>query len=176
MTASGLLPPMTHQWQSRLWRFTALLFSLLQAVWGQTDLDTHRATEQPWANLKQLKPGQKIRVTRINTESVASRFVSVTEEGLVIRVKRGQITVSRAEITEVTEPSRGKRLRNTLIGLGVCGIIGAAVARGLLSSYPTGVPLAAAVIMFAGGGAVGAVMPTKGTVYRSVRNTPNGKR
>jgi hypothetical protein len=167
MTASGLCTLRTYQRRGRLGRFTALLFSLLQAVWGQPNLDTHPATEKPWANLKQLKPGQRIRVTRINSESVSSRFVSVTEEGLVIGVKRGQVTVPRAEITEVTEPSHGKRLRNTLIGLGVGGAIGTAVARGPLSSYPRGVPLVAAVFILAGGGALGAAMPAERTVCRN---------
>jgi hypothetical protein len=145
-------------------------------VWGQTEVDSHQATAQPWANLNELKPGQKIRVNRTNAESVASRFVSVAEEGLVVQVKRGQITVPRSQITEVTEPSHGKRLRNILIGLGVGGTIGAVVARGPLSSYPRGVPLAAAVFILAGGGTLGAAMPAERTVYRSARKVSRSKR
>jgi hypothetical protein len=176
MTAPGLFHLKAHQRRGRLWRFTVLLFSLLQAVWGQTEADLHQATAQPWANLEELKPAQKIRVNRTNAESVASRFVSVTEEGLVVQVKQGPITIPRSQITEVTEPSRGKRLRNILIGLAAGGGIGAAVARRPLSSYPRGVPLGAAVLILAVGGELGAVMPAERTVYRSARNASRTKR
>ena len=146
MTTAEFFSLMRHQWRGRLWRFTALLFSLLQSVWGQSVVDSHQATAQTLGDLKEFKPGQKIRVSRTNAESVASRFVSFTEEGLVVHVKQGQITVARSQITKITEPSRGKRLRNTLIGLAAGGSIGAAVARGPLSSYPRDVPLAAATL------------------------------
>src|SRR6516225_33409 len=126
MTTAEFFSLMRHQWRGRLWRFTALLFSLLQSVWGQSVVDSHQATAQTLGDLKEFKPGQKIRISRTNAESVASQFVSFTEEGLVVHVKQGQITVARSQITKITEPSRGKRLRNTLIGLAAGGSIGAA--------------------------------------------------
>jgi hypothetical protein len=138
-------------------------------------VDSHQATAQTLGDLKEFKPGQKIRVSRTNAESVASQFVSFTEEGLVVHVKQGQITVARSQITKITEPSRGKRLRNTLIGLAAGGSIGAAAARGPLSSYPRDVPLAAATLILAGGGLLGVAMPAERRVYRDVRNASRNK-
>src|SRR5262245_10430570 len=134
---------MNHQWQRRLWRSTAFVFPLIQMLWGQPGNinDGNRGrSNQSWVNLSALRPSQKIRVPRMKSEQLPSRFVSVSAEAIVISLKKGEGRVSRADVMSITTPSSGKRLRNTLIGLGIGAGIGAIVGRAL-SSYPVDVPL-----------------------------------
>jgi len=77
------------------------------------------AAGHSWDDLQQLNQGRKIRVFLVGRDSYAGTFVGCTAENLSVRVRGGDRTVPSAQVRKATTGSRPKRLRNTLIGLGI---------------------------------------------------------
>ena len=119
-----------------------------------------------WNNLKQLAPGEEIKIVLNNMKSYKGKFQSVSDEAIVVRLgKRGQ-TFARQNVLRVSTKGKSHRRRNTLIGAAVgAGVgfgVGARVDRSLRwiaspnAGEEVGTPLFAIV-----GAIVGALLPTR---------------
>jgi hypothetical protein len=78
-----------------------------------------KSLQANWANLKQLAPGQQIRVVLNDAKAYTGEFRSVSDEGLVIRTGEGEQTLERQNILRVSTQGKGHRGRGALIGVAV---------------------------------------------------------
>jgi hypothetical protein len=122
------------------------------------------AAVHSWDDLAQLSQGRKIRVFLVGGDSLTGTFVGCTLENLSVRVRGGDRTPPSAQVRKVTTGSRPKRLRNTLIGLGIgAGGGGLVVWKATDASERFGYAIPAAV-MVAGGTIIGVILPAKPNV------------
>lgn len=84
-----------------------------------------------WNNIKQLSPGQELRVVLNDAKSFQGRFQGVSEDALVLRLAAGEQTFNRQDVLRVSIKSKSHRGRNALIGLAVG--LGAGVLVGVAS-------------------------------------------
>jgi len=127
-----------------------------------------------WNNLGRLRPGQKVEVVQSNLSKHKGKFVTWSEETLVLRTKKREISIARDDVYRVT--LRGaRRRRNALIG-GVVGLAPGIVIGSMLNTrfYNEGfvrdgrVAFAASIVILASVGAgIGASIPSHRTVYRA---------
>jgi hypothetical protein len=123
------------------------------------------AVGHSWDDLQQLNQGRKIHVFLVGGDSFTGTFVGCTAENLSVRWRGRDRTVPSAQVRKVTTGSRPRRLRNTLIGLGIgAGGGGLVVWKATDASERFGYAIAAAV-MVAGGPIIGVVLPANRTVY-----------
>jgi RNase P/RNase MRP subunit p29 len=138
-----------------------------------------QSAQDSWDNVKQLKPGQQIRVVLNDAKSYTGQMGSVSDEGLVIRTGGGEQTLERQNILRVSSQGKSHRGRNALIGLAVGA--GAGVVIGVASPelgqgkcaqgscINAEAPTLTGFVGAAAGTALGAVLPTGGwhDVYRT---------
>lgn len=132
-----------------------------------------------WDNLKQLAPGQQIRVVLTDAKAYTGQLHSVSDEGLVIRTGGGEQTVERQNILRVSSQGKSHRGRNALIGLAVgagagvvVGVASPELGQGKCGQGSCTNAESAALAGFLGaavGTGLGAVLPTGGwhDVYRA---------
>jgi len=78
------------------------------------------ATENPaWNNLKQLSPGQQVRVVVNSNKTVKGRFQSGTDDAIIIRSKGADQTLSRNSVQQVSSRRAGHRGWHALIGAAI---------------------------------------------------------
>lgn len=85
------------------------------------------ANKTDWGNLKQLTPGQEIRVVLTDARSYEGKFQSVSDGALIIHSGSGDQTFTPQGVERVSIKRRGHRGRNALIG----GAIGAGAGLGI---------------------------------------------
>jgi hypothetical protein len=138
-----------------------------------------QAAPNNWDNLKQLAPGQQIRVVLNDAKSYKAGFQSVTDDAIVVRLATGDQTFERQNVLRVSTQGNNHRRRNALIGLAVG--MGAGIIVGVASpelgqgkcAQGSCVDAGTASLTGAAGAAVGAVtgavIPTGGwhDVYRA---------
>jgi hypothetical protein len=132
-----------------------------------------------WQNLNVLQPGEKIHVLEANSTKITGEFLSVSDTAISLNSKTGPQTVSRDQVIMVQRMKNKHRLRNALIVGGIAAGagagIGAAAHQGCSStqtfcldfggrSWPAGIGAAAG---FVGGATVGALLPSRETIYRA---------
>ena len=116
---------MIGQFVSRI-RMRNLL--LLVCVLGIACCASAAQTNQPaLAQLNALKPGQKIQIVETNSKKHTGTFESVSDSAIAIRETAGEASVPLQDVRTVKLVTK-RRLRNTLIGLGVGGGAGAATS------------------------------------------------
>jgi hypothetical protein len=121
--------------------------------------------------LNGLEPGQKIQVVEITSKKHSGTFESVSDSAISLREANGETSVQKQDV-RIVSLKRDRRLRNTLIGLGVGAgtgaVIGAAIgpSKGWIigKGYTA---LFVATIGAVGGTAVGALLPTHDTIYQA---------
>jgi hypothetical protein len=88
--------------------------------------------------LQQLRVGQKIEVVDTNLKKYKGTFLSFSDEAISLRVKKQEVGVQRLNVFRVSSRSRerSKRLRNTLIGLGIGAAAGAVVGAAAVAGKP----------------------------------------
>ncbi len=145
-----------------------------------TGLLAREPAEQSWKNLKQLKVGHEIQVVQMNIKSLQGTFLGVSEEVISLRVQENEAALPRADVLRVSLREKSKRLRNTLIGLGVGSAAGGLalwlwarkaqpISRfrgeyydiGKLTILPIGIGI---------GAGVGAAIPSHPTIYRAKKS------
>jgi hypothetical protein len=84
------------------------------------------AENPEWNNLKQLSPGQQVRVKSSNAKFSKGEFQSVNDDAIAIRVKGADQRFERSAVQQVSSRRSGHRMRHALIG----AAIGAAVGLG----------------------------------------------
>ena len=77
-----------------------------------------QAAQNNWDNLKELAPGQKIRVVLNDAKSYEGKFQSLTDDAIAVRLKTGDQTFERQSVLRVSRKRRPHRGRNALIGAG----------------------------------------------------------
>ncbi|MBI1983531.1 MAG: hypothetical protein HYS61_04970 [Acidobacteria bacterium] len=147
-----------------------------KTIWGLLllvpGLAAAQSSQESWENLKQLAPGEDVRIVLNDAKSYGAKFESVNDEAITVRLVTGEQTFSRENVLRVSTKGRSRRLRNALIGAGVgvgLGFVGAA-AGNRNDPEARAIAYVLAPPVFGGiGAAVGAVMPTGGwhDVYRA---------
>lgn len=77
------------------------------------------AENSAWDNLKQLVPGQQVRIVVDGNKTVKGQFQSSTDDAIVIRSKGADQTVSRNSVQRVSSRRAGHRGRHALIGAAI---------------------------------------------------------
>jgi hypothetical protein len=127
-------------------------------------------SDQSWANLSTLHPGQKIQVVDLNSKKRSGAFVSFSETEISFQDTAGGQTIPRQNVRSVKLGTSKRRMRNTLIAAGVGAGAGAGIGagtwenNGFLGGKGVGATVGAA-IGFIAGAVVGALLPTHHTIY-----------
>jgi len=158
---------------------------LLLCVLGTTFASGEQPDQASWTNLSVLQAGQRIQVVDMNSKKHSGTFVNVSDTAISCQETGGEQTIQKQDVRSVKLMESKHRVRNTLVGLGLGGGVGAGVGAGIGAAtfhscssqsfciQPVGKGGSAgiaAVIGFAGGAAVGAVvgalLPSHSTIYR----------
>jgi hypothetical protein len=130
-------------------------------------------SQNNWDNLKQLAPGQQIRLVLNDAKSYRGQFRAVSDEAIMARVATGEQTFERQNVLRVSAKGKSRRGRNVLIGAAIGAGLGG-VAVGMDCHYGRGGCGAAGAVLgapFAAalGAGFAAVIPTGGwhDVYRA---------
>jgi len=138
-----------------------------------------RSSQNSWDNLKQLAPGQQIRIVLSDAKSYSGQFRSLMDAGIVVRLATGDQAFERQSVLRISTQGKSHRGRNTLIGLAVgtgAGIIvgvaspelgqGKCAQGSCLDAASVALPGVAGAAVGAG---LGAAIPTHGwhDVYRA---------
>ena len=137
-------------------------------------------TKDSWSNLNRLKAGQGIEVIESNMKSHSGRFVTVTDELLLLQEKGSDVSIKREDIVRVSTGSGPRHGEHAVIGLFVGGAIGIGVgaaagsSHGFFGGSDRGIAgLVGMVIGAPSGALVGAAMPAHTTVYRITPEKPH---
>jgi len=88
------------------------------------------AEKSDWGNLKQVAPGQTIKVIATDGKSSQGDFQSVSDDALVVRLAGGDRSFPRETVQRVSIKRDGHRGKHALIGavIGAGGGLGAGIA------------------------------------------------
>jgi hypothetical protein len=134
------------------------------------------AQNPAWNNLKQLTPGQQVRVVVSNKKTFKGQFQSTTDDAIIIRSQETDQTLSRSSVQLVSRRA-GHRGRHALIGAAIgagAGLgIGAAIdndcsPNSIVCTGNKGKAILTPVLGLLGAG-IGALLPAGGwqEIYRS---------
>ena len=152
----------------------ALLLPLLSLAAGPL----LRAAEKPdWGNLKQVTPGQTIKVLATDGKSSQGDFQSVSDDALVLHLAGGDRSFPRDTVQRVSIKRNGHRAKHALIGaaIGAGGGLGAGIAidhdcspTSILCTGNKGKAILTPAFALLGA-AIGALLPAGGwrEIYRS---------
>ena len=135
------------------------------------------AIASDWASLKQLTPGERVKVSLTAGTSVQGELQSLTDDALVVHSSRGDQTFARETILRVSVKSAGHRGRHALIGAAIgagAGLgMGAAIdadcgPNSIVCTGNKGKAISTPLFGLLGAG-IGALLPAGGwrEVYRS---------
>jgi hypothetical protein len=77
------------------------------------------AENPAWNNLKQLSPGQQIRVVLNSKKSLKGQFQSITDDAIIVHASGADQTLSRPSVQQVSSRRPGHRGRHALIGAAI---------------------------------------------------------
>lgn len=77
------------------------------------------AENPEWNNLKQLSPGQQVRVQLNDSKFSKGRFQSVSDDAIIVRAKGADKTFHRSDVQLVSLRRSGHRVRHALIGAAI---------------------------------------------------------
>lgn len=125
--------------------------------------------QSSWTTLGGLNVGQKIQVIEMNSTKHSGTFLSLSDSVITFREGASERSVQKHDVRSVKLQNQ-RRLRNTLIGLGVGAGAGAVLGAATAPSdgFLFGKGYAAAFVGTAGavvGTAIGVLLPTHNTVY-----------
>jgi len=109
-----------------------LLFAVVALSSAQTP-DAAPAPDQ-WNDLRSLPADATVRVQTGLRHSIEGRLAGVTDDGLVVRIRRREQTLPRASVISVSLRGKGHRAQHTLIGFA----IGAGIGLGIGEAYDAG--------------------------------------
>jgi hypothetical protein len=150
--------------RSSCFRVMLLLFGLLFS-------SSLCSAENPaWNNLKQLSPGQQVRILVNSNKSFKGQFQSVTDDAVIIHANGADETLSRSSVQKVSSRRPRHRGRHALIGAAIgasAGLgIGAAIdndcsSQSIVCTGNKGKAILTPVFGLIGAG-VGALLPAGG--------------
>ncbi len=154
--------------------YKAKVFSLLLVTTiFSVSLPAQESGEHSWENLQQVRVGQKIEVVDTNLKKLKGTFLSFSDEAISLRVGKDEVGVQRPKVFRVSSREYSKRLRNTLIGLGIGAAAGAVVGAVAVAGKPRQagerqLSMVIGTLMGSGAGAaVGSAIPAFQTIYRA---------
>ena len=124
-----------------------------------TGFGSAQSSQNNWDNLKQLAPGQQIRIVLNDAKSYEAKFQSVTDDAVVVRLATGEQTFPRQSVLRVSTKHRSHRVRNALIGAGA-GVATALAVDAGCKDCTTGTWAGDTVGLGVLGALVGALVPT----------------
>jgi len=130
-----------------------------------------RPEKADWENVKQLLPGEEVKVVLKDAKPCRGLLQTVTDEDLVLRLATGDQKFARQDILRVSSKSPSHRGRNAATGAAIGAV---ALGAGLSIAAASGWGMLAGAILGGGPGAiVGAVLPTGGwhDVYRAIKTS-----
>ena len=128
---------------------------------------------QSWDGLKQLRPGDKIRVLEIAGAEHKGVFSAVSAQAITLRTDSGELSVERSRVRRIQVRSSTRRIRNLAIGAGIGVAVGVTVDQTLgaylrneagESSGTRAVTYIAPIGLFGG---IAAAFPAYRAVYRT---------
>jgi hypothetical protein len=130
-----------------------------------------------WGSLRQIAPGQTIKVTVRDGASSQGDFQSATEDALTLRVAGGDRSIARENVRRVAMKTNSHRGRHALIGaaIGAGGGLGAGIAidndcsaTSIVCTGNKGKAILTPVFALLGAG-IGALLPAGGwhEIYRA---------
>jgi hypothetical protein len=152
--------------------------TILLSLWFPI-LALGQASQESWDNLKELRPGQEIQVVDPHMKTLNGAFVSSSHDALTLRVGNDEVSVPRPDVTRVSVRHTSKRLRNTLIGMGIgaAGGLGAGFKLMERETGYAGAVVGTAAFFAAVGAGVGAVIPARTrTIYRASQGPAQARR
>jgi hypothetical protein len=148
--------------------YIGIVVSILGLMMGvQVAVAEPRPEKANWDNVKQLLPGEEIRVVLNDAKSYRGLLQTVTDQAIVVRLATGDQTFARENILRVSAKGEPHRGRNAALGA-LIGMGAGAAAFG--AGYQDGYAALAGLVPGGGIGAiVGAVLPSGGwhEVYRA---------
>ena len=137
-----------------------LRFLLISTVaFAQTDT---------WVLMRGIYPGQDTHVHTRDGRKHKGRFISASDDSVVIRTNKGDAAHAKKDISKVSVRTAGSRWRNAAIGAAIAG----GSMGGLAANASDGDgDFIAAVVFGYGliGAGVGALFPGYKTIYREVK-------
>jgi hypothetical protein len=128
---------------------------------------------QSWDSLRSLKSGERVYVLDSSGKEHKGTFSRVSDEAIAFTEGKSEISLQRARVRRVRIPSSSRRLRNTLIGVGIGVAVGVTTDQ-TLGSYlrnesaeSTGARALTYVAPIALFGGIAAALPGRKTVYRA---------
>jgi hypothetical protein len=130
-----------------------------------------------WTNLSALQSGQKIQVVDLHSTKHSGAFVKVSDTAISYQEAAGEQAIQKQDVRSVKLMENKHRVRNTLIGGGVGAGAGAGIGAATFHPCSTSQPFCiqpigkgaitgiGAVVGFAGGAIVGALLPGHKTIY-----------
>ena len=149
---------------------------LLICILGLPCVSWTQTNRASWANLSVLQVGQNIQIVDMNSKKHSGTFVNVSDTAISYQEAVGEQTIQKQDVRSVKLMENKHRLRNSLIG----GAVGAGAGAGIgaavdhpcssqgLCIHPLGRGEAAgigALVGFAGGAVVGALLPSHKMIY-----------
>ncbi len=124
------------------------------------------AQDSSWQNLKQIKPGTKVKVVESNLKTLEGKFVGFSETDLTIAISKREEVIPKEQVYRVTSTGRG---RNALIGAIVGGAAGIAIGAAIMEREKGygGAVAGTGVGFGAIGAGIGAAIPHTTTYYRA---------
>ncbi len=132
-----------------------------------------RAQQANWDNLKELTPGQDIKIVLNDAKAYQGRLETVSDEAIRVFLPTGRVDFARQDILRVSTRTGSHRLRNAGIGAGIGAGAGAGIAAhsGDIGSctFDGGCPVAGVIALGAIGAVVAALLPSEAwhDVYRA---------
>jgi hypothetical protein len=141
----------------------------LTCVLGISCASFSQSNQPAFSKLNALPAGQKIQIVELNGKKHSGTLESVSDSTIAIKLAAGEASVPIQEVRTVKLITK-RRLRNTLIGLGVGAGAGAAIgaAIGPSNGWLIGkgyTALGVGVIGAVVGTVVGVLLPTHESVY-----------
>jgi len=84
-----------------------------------------------WYNLKQLAPGDDIRIVLNDAKAYEAKFQSVSADAIVVRQRSGEHTFNRERVLRVSAKGQSHRLRNAALGTALGAGLGFAASGNL---------------------------------------------
>lgn len=119
-----------------------------------------------WDNVKELAPGEVIKVVLNDAKSYQGRLDTVSDEGIRVSLPTGKVTFPRQDILRVSYKTGSHRGRNALIGAAIGSAIGIAGAASNSDPEQRAIAWVGVPLLGGAGAGVGAVLPS--TAWRDV--------
>ncbi len=116
-----------------------------------------------WDNLKQLLPGEPIRVTLKDGQTYQGKLQMVSDEAIAVHLVTDERSFSRESVSRISFKDRPHRGRNAALGAVIGGGSGAAIGAIASSAAGLGAPFGLVIGLLVGspsGAGIGGLVPT----------------